>query len=99
MELHSVTDQFTQFKKKTHQKLMWPKYIATTISLGLVRNAVVMSTIPMKPDELYVNRLGTLCLASALSPVWLPMLLGTDLANIERKVRGLPMKPFVPFVY
>ena len=78
---------------------MWHRYIAATLSFGLVRNAVVMSTIPMKQDELYVNRLGTLCFASALSPIWLPMLLSTDLANIERKVRGLPIKPFVPFVY
>jgi len=76
---------------------MWHRYLAATMSYGVARNAVVMSMIPMKPDELYTDRLGVLGLCSACAPMWWPMMLGSDIANVERKLRGMDIKHFVPF--
>ena len=76
---------------------MWPRYLAATMSYGLARNAAVMSMIPMKPDELYTDRLRVLGLCSVVAPMWWPMMMGSDIANAERKLRGIKTKPFVPF--
>lgn len=77
---------------------MWPRYLAVTMSYGLVRNASIMSSIPMKPDELYTDRLAVVGMCSACSPMWWPFMMGSDLQNIERKMRGLKVKPFIPFL-
>lgn len=77
---------------------MWPRYFAATMSYGVARNAAVMSMIPMKPDELYSDRLAILGLCSVCSPMWWPFMLGSDIANLERKLRGIETKPFIPFV-
>ena len=78
---------------------MWPRYLAATVSYGLVRNAAIMSFIPMKPDDLYTNRIGSLWLSSIMSPFWWPFMMGSDLQNIERKMRGLKVEPFVPLLH
>lgn len=78
---------------------MWKRYLAVTQALGLVRNIVVVSMIPMKSDELYTERANIIILSTTCTPFWWPVMVGSDIANIERKLRGLKTKPFIPFLH
>jgi hypothetical protein len=77
---------------------MWAKYFAVTVSYGIVRNATVMTRVPMGSDELYVGRAVILAMSSMCAPIWWPMMVGSDLANLERKLRGQKVKLFVPLL-
>ena len=54
--------------------------------------------IPMKENELYTERVAAVALGSTLSPVWWPVFMGSDIANIERKMRGMETRFFVPLL-
>lgn len=73
---------------------IWP----VICGYGLVRNSIVATMIPMKKDELYTKRIGSILMASAGTPFFLPTLIGNDFSNIERKFRGMKIEYFVPFV-
>ena len=77
---------------------MWAKYLAATISYGIVRNAAVMTAFPMKTDELYVERAAVLVMSGACAPIWWPVMAWSDVANLERKFRGQKVKLFVPLL-
>jgi hypothetical protein len=52
----------------------------------------------MKPDELYTERLGLIGITTLGTPMWLPFMVASDIANLERKLRGLKTtKPVIPF--
>lgn len=67
-------------------------------AFGLVRNSIVATMIPMKENELYTSRAGTILFTSFVTPIYLPMLLMSDVANIERKLRGMKPEYQVPLV-
>ena len=77
---------------------MMYKYLAAAAALGAARNAVILSSRPLEKDELYIERLARFGCSVVATPFLLPFVVGSDLANLERKLRGLePKKLFVPY--
>ena len=74
------------------------RYLAASAALGAARNAVILSSLPLEKDELYVERLAKFGCSVVVTPLLLPFIIGSDVANLERKLRGLePKKHFVPY--
>lgn len=77
---------------------MMQRYVAATFALGAARNVIILSSVPLEEDELYVERLVKFSCSVVATPFMLPFILGSDVANLERKLRGLePKKYFVPY--
>lgn len=76
---------------------MWTRVFVGAMTYSAVRNTIILSTIPMKTDELYSHRVALVGLNTLLSPFYWPMMIGSDIANIERKFRGMDTKVYIPF--
>jgi len=76
--------------------MMYTRFFMWSWTYGIVRNAFVLPK--MKPDELYTERLVVMGLVTLVTPVWLPFIVASDIANLERKLRGLKTtEPVIPF--
>lgn len=76
-------------------KELYFKSIPYLFAYGALRNTIYLTNIPLKKDDLYTKRVGIFTVNTLYTPILFPFLIMNDITNIERKLRKLPIEPFL----